>query len=290
MVPSSQTASLSASPRAAVGASDLPATIDGEDAADALVIDATDPGFLRGDGVFEVVRLYQGVALCMREHLERLSRSAAALALLYDEDALESEVSAVCQKMRHADGYLRIVVTRLGRRLVMAEPPIEFPKVMRLLPVEHAVSPLTAGIKALSYAANCRAKTIAEAARHDDALLVERGGRVLELPFASFAAVFERELTLPPLQLGVLDSITRRLLEASFEVTVREFALEELREASEACVIGTGMEICPVSQVVGVADFDAAGPVLRSASLSLSAEIRNRLRFETQFRGERDHG
>lgn len=123
-------AAASASPRALPGAAELPAAINGERVSSGeLVVDASDPGFLRGDGAFEVIRLYDGVALATEEHLERLRRSARDLALQYDADALAEECAQICRQLPPADGYLRIAVTRLGTRFLMAEPPLRFPPV-----------------------------------------------------------------------------------------------------------------------------------------------------------------
>ena len=41
----------------------------------------TDDGLYRGDGVFEVIRLYEGRPFALGEHLDRLERSAAAIEL-----------------------------------------------------------------------------------------------------------------------------------------------------------------------------------------------------------------
>nr|MBA2421123.1 aminotransferase class IV [Thermoleophilaceae bacterium] len=44
-------------------------------------IEITDDGFLRGDGAFEVVRVYEGRPFALDEHLDRMERSAANLRL-----------------------------------------------------------------------------------------------------------------------------------------------------------------------------------------------------------------
>ena len=62
--------------------SDELAMLDGTIApVDQTVLPVTDQGFIRGDGAFEVVRVYDGTAFLMDEHLDRIERSAANLRL-----------------------------------------------------------------------------------------------------------------------------------------------------------------------------------------------------------------
>src|SRR5438045_5854570 len=91
--------------------------------AEEIFIPATDEGFLRGDGVFEVIRVYEGTPFALGEHLDRLERSAANLRLGYEppRDVLAAEVVGVAKRRAPAyDGLIRIVLTRGGRRLVMS--------------------------------------------------------------------------------------------------------------------------------------------------------------------------
>ncbi|HWH43593.1 MAG TPA: aminotransferase class IV, partial [Thermoleophilaceae bacterium] len=85
------------------------------------LIPVTDEGLLRGDGVFEVVRVYDGVPFALDRHLDRLERSLHNLRLGHDAaraglEAWASELLA--ERGRAFDGCLRIVVTRGGRRLL----------------------------------------------------------------------------------------------------------------------------------------------------------------------------
>ncbi len=65
------------------------AIIDGDvmDVAQAQ-IPVTDEGLLRGDGVFEVMRLYNGRPFALEDHYARLATSAANLRLDTDLAAL----------------------------------------------------------------------------------------------------------------------------------------------------------------------------------------------------------
>src|SRR5437762_13426175 len=85
-------------------------------------IPVTDEGLLRGDGVFEVVRLYEARPFALDEHLDRMERSAENLRLALERGAVEADVRALLAEAGPEDGLLRIVVTRGSHRLAMLEP------------------------------------------------------------------------------------------------------------------------------------------------------------------------
>src|SRR6059058_5928333 len=95
------------------------------------VIPVVDEGFIRGDGVFEVIRIYDGRPYKLAEHLDRLERSAENLRLGWDvpRAELEQEAAALLADRGGAefDGALRMVLTRGGRRLLLTEPVPEGP-------------------------------------------------------------------------------------------------------------------------------------------------------------------
>src|SRR2546423_15596931 len=101
------------------------ASLDGQigPAAETFV-PATDEGLLRGDGVFEVIRVYDGRPFALGEHLERLERSAHNLRLdgASPSERLADEVTRLLEARggEAFDGCLRIVVTRGGRRPLLA--------------------------------------------------------------------------------------------------------------------------------------------------------------------------
>src|SRR3712207_4205777 len=105
-------------------------------------IPATDEGLIRGDGVFEVVRVYDGRPFALTEHLDRLERSAANL--LLGRDVPRAELEAEIPELVGArggegfDGCLRIVLTRGGRRLLLTEPLPAAPERVRLGFVTYA--------------------------------------------------------------------------------------------------------------------------------------------------------
>lgn len=228
----------------------------------------TDDGLLRGDGVFEVVRLYGGVPYAMDEHLERMASSAENLRLPFDADVFQSEVAALLEAASPGDDMLRMVCTRGGNRIITVEPLPAVPETLALVSVRYAPTRVMDGIKSLSYGANMLVSRLAKEQGGDEALLVTPHGRVLEGSRQSFVASLDGEtLVTPPLDDHVLDSITRRRLIESGLVTERPISADELPFAQEAFLASTLREVHAVSSIDGIALPSAPGALtLRAAA------------------------
>ena len=243
------------------------------------VIAATDEGLLRGDGAFEVARLYSGVPFAWNDHVERLQRSCAALRLTLDPDLLDAEARALLDDAGPIDALLRVVITRAGRRLLLVEPLKPGRATLRLAVVEHEPSPLLLGVKSLSYAANMLANRIAQERGYDEALFVSRDDTVLEGPTFSFFWVEDGAVHAPPLAEGILDSITRRRVLRAVDVKEEPCSLDRLRERAEECfAAGTGIEVAPVLAVETVGEWAKPGPVTLDAQRATRELIESELR------------
>ena len=85
--------------------SDELASLDGVIAPSAeTTIPATDEGFLRGDGVFEVIRVYDGVPFALDDHLTRLERSTTNLRLGWSAQARRARARTSSTSSRPAAG------------------------------------------------------------------------------------------------------------------------------------------------------------------------------------------
>ncbi len=243
-------------------------------------VPVTDSSVLRGDGCFEVIKAYGGVLFRGDDHLERLERSAAALDIelppLSDLARWADEVAAGL-----GDGAVRMVVTRGstvpgvdGESLVIVfgHPWSRVGGPARLLPVtapwHSAGAPWElAGAKLISYAPNMAATRRAHQEGFDDALLLTGDGLILEGPTFSVGWVVEGVVETPSLSLGILDSITRRVVfelcsKLGVEIVETRSTLEHLDRADEALAFSTIREIQSVS-AVGDREFDE-GPVTGS--------------------------
>ena len=215
-------------------------------------IPVKDDGLYRGDGVFEVIRLYGGRPYALGPHLDRLERSAAAISLHPQRDLLEAEIDALLSAHGGADAQLRLVVTRGGRRLALIEPLVEHLESVRLATVTYRPTIILNGVKSLSYGANMHATRIAKEAGADEALFVDPDGIVLEPPTSTIFWVSGGELRTPVLEAGILDSITRRTILDALDVAEGHYPLDDLLGASEAFLASTVREVQPVAAVDAV--------------------------------------
>src|SRR6476659_11367715 len=115
------------------------ASVDGKISATAdAVVPLKDDGLYRGDGAFEVIRVYEGRPFALVDHVDRLGRSAAAIELEFDRGALEGEIEALLAEHGDGDGQLRLIVTRGGRRIAATEPLPPHGESLRLATVTYS--------------------------------------------------------------------------------------------------------------------------------------------------------
>jgi branched-chain amino acid aminotransferase len=257
------------------------ASLDGEVMAAAeAMIPATDEGLLRGDGAFEVIRVYGGRPFALEEHLERLERSAANLRLALDLEAVRADAHRLLARAGAGPEHeaLRIVITRGGRRLLLTEPLSGRPGALALRSITYSPTRVLDGVKSLSYAANMLATRLALESGGDEALLVTPHGRVLEAPTSSiFWVRADGALETTPLSEHVLDSITRRVVLGVAGARERACTLQELLEAREAFLASTTREVQPVREIDGHPLPACPGPLTERAAAEVSAAIQARL-------------
>ena len=263
-----------------------------------------DRGFLYGDSVFEVFRTYGGVPFAEREHLERLARSAERLmiAMPVSLESLSSEVRQTLHAAGEGDWYVRVVVTRgtgpLTYDPTTATRPLRVVIAAPLLrpPAEHyergvAVCLLrasrptdderAAGAKASNYLANLLAVHEAKQRGAQEALMLGRGGQILEGASSNIFVVKDGVVRTPAPQPGILVGITRaKVLAAAISegISVEEAEVrpEDLYGADEAFITSSIREVMPVVSADGqTISAGVPGPVtkrLREGYLAVVAE------------------
>jgi len=236
-----------------------------------------DDGLYRGDGVFEVARLYRGRPFAMAEHWDRLERSAAAIGLPVDRPALEAELEPLLAEAGEVEANLRVVVTRGGRRILLIEEPFPYADSASVATVTYQPTVLLNRVKSLSYAANMHATRIAKERGADEAIFVTPDGVVLEAPTSSvFWAGPDGILKTPSLENPILDSITRDRIVSAIQVDEGTYDVSDFKEATEAFMASTGREVQPLSAIDG-SELEWPGPHTTAAMRAFESAIEREL-------------
>ncbi len=196
-----------------------------------------DHGILVGDGVFETLRVYDGVPFAWRRHHERLVHSATGLGLpTPDATTLRAAAEAVLEANGLAEARLRITVTGgpspLGSERGSAAPtvvvaatearPWAASEPVVTVPWPRNERGATAGLKTISYAENVRA--LAYAHEHDatEAIFLNTRGELCEATGSNVFTVVDGTVLTPPGDAGCLLGVTRALvLELCDELGIR---------------------------------------------------------------------
>ncbi len=248
-----------------------------------------DRGFLFGDAVYEVIRLYEGCCWLEAEHMERLRRGVTALEFgTYDIDRLTQRMHRTISASGIQEGTVDLHITRGVSPRAHAFPktqvaptelilvrPYDDTSAARLR--EVGVATIThpdlrwkrCDIKSTNLLANVLAKQAATLAGCYEAILVDPEGRVTEGSSTSVLWVRGGRLEGTPEGPGLLPGTTRHLVLRLAEAIGIPYAdgrisAEELVRADEVLLAGTATEIVSVVQVDANSIADGRpGPLAR---------------------------
>lgn len=249
---------------------------------------ADDASLTSGHGVFEAVKVLDGVPFALRRHLERLAQSAGRLGIVAPDPAtvgtaiaeLHTAVAAVDPAVGAA-GTARITVTA-GRVSPVTGPdtggsePVLIvgwrPWLDRRDPADVVVSPwirnergATAGVKCTSYGEAVVALADARRRGATEAWFANTVGNLSEGTTCNVFVGFGDELLTPPVGAGILRGVTRDLLLEAGVGTEADIPMARLAAATEAFMVSTGREVQPVRAVDGRALPACPGPLTRWA-------------------------
>ena len=241
-----------------------------------------DHGLVVGDGVFETIKVADGVPFAMTRHLARLRRSALGLGL--PEPDLE-QIKAGLLEVIAASGNpplarLRVTVTAgkapLGSErgdspataiVAMAEQPKPAASVdVVTVPWPRNERGALSGLKTTSYGENVRALAYAAERGGSEAIFGNTVGQLCEGTGTNVFVVIGGRLVTPPLDSGCLAGVTRALVIEWAGAEEEELALDDLAGADEAFLSGTTRDVQPIRQVDGTVLPAAPGPVTRKAA------------------------
>ncbi len=255
---------------------------------DAVAISPEDRGFMFGDGVYEVVRVYNGKPFEIDAHIKRLDRSLKEIDIDFPGTWRLKEVAHELIErngLSGADATCYIQITRGVAKRVHTFPDKDTP-----LTVYASVSPfafdprkLENGVKAVIRPdmrwGRCDIKSISllpnilaaeEAAREGaEEMIFVRNGTVTEGSHTNFCAVFDNVLHTHPEGPHILSSITREVVlrlcdNLGIETRLYPVLESKLTNADEMLILGTTKEVTPVVNLDGTpVNGGVPGPVTR---------------------------
>lgn len=239
---------------------------------DEITVDYNDRAFYFGDGVYEVVRVYDNEFFTLDEHMDRLVRSASEIGIEgLDRSRMVEIVTQLNEKNNITDGSIYIQVSRgIGKRN-HAYPLDKKPVVLAYMneisrpinQMEKGISVITAEdyrwlkchVKSLNLLANVMEKERAVRAGAHETIL-NREGIVTEGSSTNVFIVKEGVLRTHPADNMILNGITRlevlkvaELRNIAYEE--KAFTVDELMEAEEVFITSTTQEVTPVIEVDG---------------------------------------
>ncbi|CAN5635739.1 branched-chain-amino-acid transaminase [soil metagenome] len=263
--------------------------IDGAIVADELAtISVLDRGFLYGDGLFEVLRTWRGVAVDLERHLDRLTASAAALELAIDRVTLAATVRELLA-CTTGDQRIRIAVTRGpggpamrlgagagGHTIIYAEPLLASPREVSAVFVDYPLARRTHGHKTLAYLDHLIAKELAAAAGADEAIRLGPDGDVVEGATSNLFIV-RGDICTPPLT-GILPGITRGHVLAccnalGLAASEQRLTIDHFRQADEIFATSAVRGVVAITRLDGVARTHGIGPVTQKLAEAYAARM-----------------
>jgi len=236
------------------------AWLDGQLLADptAPAVSLVDHGFTVGDGVFEAIKVVDGLPFALDRHLQRLARSAAGLGL--PEPDLEEVRRAVEAVVRGQDlplGRVRITYTGGPAPLgsgrgdhpptlaVVAAPlsPFAETTAVATVPWPRNERGALAGLKTTSYAENVVALAEAQRRGASEAVFANLAGHLCEGTGSNVFYVVDGELRTPSLASGCLAGVTRALILEWYGGREVDEPIEVVAEASEVFLASTTRDV-----------------------------------------------
>jgi D-alanine transaminase len=250
-------------------------------------VSVLDRGFLFGDGIYEVLRVYAGKPWLADDHFARLARSLEEIHIQgVDLDRLRRQMHDLIAAGPFREAVVYIQVTRgvapRGHAFPARIHPTELMWVQEVgdsyatqrdqgvtVSLQPDLRWKRCDVKSVNLLANVLANQAAKEASSAEAILVDDAGIITEASHSSFFGVVNGVLRTTVLNPGILPGVTRKFVMGLIEklglpLEERSLHRDELATASELFLTGTSLEVCPVVRVDEMVVADGKpGPITR---------------------------
>jgi D-alanine transaminase len=226
-----------------------------------------DYGTFFGDGVYEVLRSYDGKIFALEEHLARFKRSLKEIDINgIDIETVRRKVVTAFEKFKSPNAKVYFHITRgsgprdhaaqgLKPRFFLMISEIEDYSNQKQNGILAMTVPDTrwkrCDIKSLNLLPNVLAKRLAHKRGCDEAIFVDEKGGITEGSSSAFFAIFGNKLQTAPLAANILPSITRQFVlkiykNVGLELLEKQIKAESATGADELFIAVSSKDIVPV--------------------------------------------
>ena len=221
----------------------------------------------RGDGIFEAIAIHNGYLFAIDKHMERFAKSAEKM-FFDDIDFKKIKEDLISIASKFDNGYMRVIIGRGTDKdksdvYIFYQDLINFPESFSLQSQkahwqsggDFSLDEVeNIGSKTISYAMNINQTRLAQKSGYTDSLLLNKDGIVLEGPTFCVSWIIDNKIYVPSLDLGILDSITRRTLidiakEAGLDLKIENIHINDIYDVDTVFALSTAKHGIFVSQI-----------------------------------------
>ena len=221
----------------------------------------------RGDGIFEAIAIHNGYLFAIDKHMERFAKSAEKM-FFDDIDFTKIKEDLISIASKFDNGYMRVIIGRGTDKdksdvYIFYQDLINFPESFSLQSQkahwqsggDFSLDEVeNIGSKTISYAMNINQTRLAQKSGYTDSLLLNKDGIVLEGPTFCVSWIIDNKIYVPSLDLGILDSITRRTLidiakEAGLDLKIENIHVNDIYNVDTVFALSTAKHGIFVSQI-----------------------------------------
>ena len=221
----------------------------------------------RGDGIFEAIAIHNGYLFAIDKHMERFAKSAEKM-FFDDIDFTKIKEDLISIASKFDNGYMRVIIGRGTDKdksdiYIFYQDLINFPESFSLQSQkahwqsggDFSLDEVeNIGSKTISYAMNINQTRLAQKSGYTDSLLLNKDGIVLEGPTFCVSWIIDNKIYVPSLDLGILDSITRRTLidiakEAGLDLKIENIHIDDIYNVDTVFALSTAKHGIFVSKI-----------------------------------------
>ncbi len=229
-----------------------------------------DNSVLYAEGLFETCLIVNDEICFLKEHLDRLFRGLKVIGIKipYSKEQITKWMNALARKLSDEVKRIRMTVSsgesefwagKKGRPQILMTVA---PHTMRHQPFKLYLSPFEIDqdsvfrqIKTISYAIHAASLKLAKKNKCDDALIMNRNGKIAEVSSANIFWAKNKTIFTPPLSAGCLAGVTRKIVikeakKLGFKLLEKDVSLVELSKADEVFISSSLKLVIGVSEII----------------------------------------